>query len=433
MSDTCHQTVVDLVRDMAAGTLTATACLDEHLQRVADSDLNAVVTRNPRARDDAIAADERHRSGQRIGPLHGVPFTVKDTIEVAGLRSTAGSRVLTHHISTRTATAVKRLRQAGAILIGKTNCSEFAVDTHTDNPLFGPTRNPLDRTRTAGGSSGGDSAAVAGGLAAFGIGTDFGGSIRWPAHCTGTAALRATPGLIPFDGLLPFSAVAAPPDPDLLLARLMTVAPLAHTVTDLVLLFSVLAGHRAAPRPPALNLRGAAVAWFADEGTVPVSKTITDTVRNAGAALAEAGAMVRQDRPPGLEECADLFVSIRDGQGLPEVETLVGTDTELLGPAIRDYLGRTARTRHTSDVTRELARVAEIRRTVLRFLNQTPIMLGPVASVTARSPQRQWTSTTGPCRGHSSAPAAARSVCSHSRSSSSPWAPTQTGCRSGSR
>src|SRR5207248_11155203 len=138
----------------------------------------------------AAAAD---RATER-GPLHGVPFTVKDSIATGGVRSTAGSRLLSDFVPKRDATAVARLKDAGAIMLGKTNCPEFALDPVTDNRLFGLTLNPVDETVTVGGSSGGDAAAVASNCSVFGIGSDYGGSIRWPAQCVGIVGMRPTLG-----------------------------------------------------------------------------------------------------------------------------------------------------------------------------------------------------------------------------------------------
>ncbi|MDQ0616100.1 amidase [Arthrobacter globiformis] len=231
------------------GRLTATECLELHLERIAQENprLNAIVTLNPMAADDAAAADRAAAAGGPLGPLHGVPFTVKDTLATKGLRTTAGSPLLGDYVPEQSATAVRRLQEAGAVLLGKTNCSEFAVATHTSNPLFGDTWNPWDTGLTSGGSTGGDSAAVASGMSAFGLGTDFGGSIRWPAHCTGLASLRPTVGLVPETGLLPYVPPAVGeslPAPNSMSAlhRLGTVAWLARSVDDLGVLLGVLAG-----------------------------------------------------------------------------------------------------------------------------------------------------------------------------------------------
>ena len=241
--------MTEWARALREGRLTAVECLELHLERIARENprLNAIVTLNPLAAEEAAAADRAAAEGRFLGPLHGVPFTVKDTLATQGLRTTAGSPLLGDYVPEQSATAVRRLQEAGAVLLGKTNCSEFAVETHTRNPLFGDTWNPWDAGLTSGGSTGGDSAAVASGMSAFGLGTDFGGSIRWPAHCTGLTSLRPTVGLVPQTGLLPFVPPAAGesfPAPNSMSAlhRLGTVAWLARSVDDLGVLLSVLAG-----------------------------------------------------------------------------------------------------------------------------------------------------------------------------------------------
>src|SRR5262249_2275817 len=156
------------------------------------------------------------------------PFTVKDIIATAGIRTTAGTLLLRQHVPTRDASAIERLERAGAVLLGKSNCPEFGLDIHTWNRVFGGTRNPHNEQYTSGGSSGGDRAAVASGCAGFGIGTDYGGSIRWPAQCTGLAALRTTVGVVPTTGQLPYSLDAPLPPPNSLSiqARLQMIAPI---------------------------------------------------------------------------------------------------------------------------------------------------------------------------------------------------------------
>ncbi len=186
-----HQLAQLQVHDVSATELLR-AILTEIGRR--NPELNALVTlRAEAALAEAAQADERIARGAPR-PLEGIPFSVKDLIATAGVRTTAGSRALKEYVPSRSATAVQRLQHAGAILIGKSNCSEFGMgNLHTGNRVFGETRNPWSASRTPGGSSGGESAAVAAGLTSFGVGTDFGGSVRWPAHCTGVVSLRPSP------------------------------------------------------------------------------------------------------------------------------------------------------------------------------------------------------------------------------------------------
>jgi Asp-tRNA(Asn)/Glu-tRNA(Gln) amidotransferase A subunit family amidase len=386
---------------MREGRLTAAECLELHLERIAEENprLHAIVTLNPLAAEDAAAADRAAADGKPLGPLHGVPFTVKDTLATKGLRTTAGSPLLGDYVPEQSATAVQRLQEAGAVLLGKTNCSEFAVETHTRNPLFGDTWNPWDTRLTSGGSTGGDSAAVASGMSAFGLGTDFGGSIRWPAHCTGLASLRPTVGLVPETGLLPYVPPAAGeslPAPNSMSAlhRLGTVAWLARSVEDLGVLLGILAGPdgvdpSTVPVPlggPVGSLAGISCAWFEDEGTHPVRDDLVAAVRRAAEALEGLGVPMQHGRPPGLERAAAAFVALRTAEGMPEVVELATGREDELGANLRDsVLGGEPST--VADYRKAAAERDAIRAEVLGFMAEHNILLLPVASLPASDPR----------------------------------------------
>jgi amidase len=195
----CDYSATELARDLVPGRLTAVEVTRASLERIAAVNpvVNAVCTPNPGALAEAEASDRRRRAGQARGLLDGVPFVAKDNLDTRGLRTTFGSRLMADNVPAEDAICVERLRRAGAVLLGKTNTPEFAHDIRTDNLLFGPTRNPADPRRTAGGSSGGTAAAVASAMAPIGLGTDLGGSIRIPAAMCGIAGLRPSPGRVP--------------------------------------------------------------------------------------------------------------------------------------------------------------------------------------------------------------------------------------------
>src|SRR5215472_3300509 len=157
------------------------------------------------ARAAAQAADDERRRGVDRGPLHGMPISIKDLIDVAGQPTTAASRVRAGHVATKDATVVRRLREAGAVLLGKTNLHEFALGTTSEESVFGPVRNPHDPSRSAGGSSGGSAAAVALGMGVASVGSDTGGSVRIPAAVCGVVGLKPTFGEVPTDGVVPLS------------------------------------------------------------------------------------------------------------------------------------------------------------------------------------------------------------------------------------
>jgi Asp-tRNA(Asn)/Glu-tRNA(Gln) amidotransferase A subunit family amidase len=393
--------MTELANALRDGSLTATECLELHLERIAGENprLNAIVTLNPLAAEEAAAADRAAADGRWLGPLHGVPFTVKDTLATKGLRTTAGSPLLRAYVPEQSATAVRRLQEAGAVLLGKTNCSEFAVETHTRNPLFGDTWNPWDTGLTSGGSTGGDSAAVASGMSAFGLGTDFGGSIRWPAHCTGLTSLRPTVGLVPETGLLPYVPPAGGeglPAPNSMSAlhRLGTIAWLARSVDDLGVLLGILAGPdgvdpSTVPVPlggPVDSLAGISCAWFEDEGTHPVRDDLVAAVRRAAEALEGLGVRTKHGRPPGLERAAAAFVALRTAEGMPEVVELATGREDELGSNLRNSV-LCAEPSTVPDYRRAAAERDAIRAQVLGFMEEHNILLLPVASLPASDPR----------------------------------------------
>src|ERR1041384_7068775 len=195
--------------------------------------LNAIVTFAPDALDAARAAEQTIMRGADVPPLCGLPITIKDTIATRDLRTTGGTRLFAEHVPSADAPAVARLRRAGAIILGKTNVAELALDYESDNPVFGRTNNPHDPARTPGGSSGGAAASVAACLSAADVGTDLAGSIRIPAHFCGICGLLPTAGRVPNAGHNP---PAAGP-----MSAHETFGPMARTVNDIELLFNVLA------------------------------------------------------------------------------------------------------------------------------------------------------------------------------------------------
>ena len=213
--------------------------LDHYLARIdkINPTLNAVVTLDTeRARKRADDADHALARGESWGPLHGLPITVKDVFETAGIRTTAGAPAFSEHVPTADAIAVARLQAAGAVLIGKTNTPMFAGDGQSYNAIFGTTNNPWDLARSPGGSSGGSAAAIAAGLSALELGSDIGGSIRSPAHCCGVYGHKPTYGIVPLRGHIP-------PMPGTIAEVDIAVAgPIARSADDLDLALGVLAG-----------------------------------------------------------------------------------------------------------------------------------------------------------------------------------------------
>ena len=296
--DPAFASATELARRIRAGELGSEELVDHYLARIEAHDprIGAVVTLDAdRARQRAREADRARARGELRGPLHGVPITVKDTLETAGLRTTAGHPPLAEHVPAETAPAVARLLAAGAILLGKTNTPALAGDWQTHNAIFGTTRNPWDPTRTPGGSSGGSAAALAAGLSALELGSDIGGSIRVPASWCGVYGHKPTHGIVPHRGHIP-----GPPgtlsEPDL-----SVVGPLARSAEDLALALDLLAGplpDRAVawrlelPPPRARDLRELRIAaWIhdpefePDPGVALVLEEALDALRREGARI----------------------------------------------------------------------------------------------------------------------------------------------------
>lgn len=271
--------------------------------------LNAIVAQDrDAARAMAKASDERIANGT-ARPLEGLPITIKDAFDVAGLPSSGGLPAYRERVPVEDAAAVARLRAAGAVIFGKTNVPVFSGDFQSYNPAHGVTNNPWDETRSPGGSSGGAAVAVAAGMSAFELGSDLGSSIRWPAHACGVFGLKTSWGLVSTWG-------AIPPPPERRTARnvdLMVAGPITRAAEDLDLILPVLAGPRdtvrpasTLPEPRCRSAKGLRVALWADDPFAPVDREVADAVREAARRLAEAGAIVDETARPSVS-FADAF------------------------------------------------------------------------------------------------------------------------------
>jgi len=280
---------------LAIGQLSATDLLEEHVARyaMANPAVNAVVrTDLGTARARARELDKLLKSGISAGALHGLPMTIKDTFDVDGMPATAGAPEYANRPSrTADAAAVARLRDAGAVIWGKTNTPYLAGDSQTYNTVHGRTSNPWDLTRTPGGSSGGAAAALATGMTPLELGSDIGGSLRFPAHFCGVAALKPSYGRTPIMGHVP-------PAPGSLAVRDLNVAgPMARDVADLRLMFQVLTGSPVVAPPKRTSLRARRIGIWAEDKAYPTSAVCRAAVETAAEAAADAGAQVLATRP----------------------------------------------------------------------------------------------------------------------------------------
>jgi Asp-tRNA(Asn)/Glu-tRNA(Gln) amidotransferase A subunit family amidase len=275
-------------------------------------------------------------------------------------------------------------------LLGKTNCPEFALDPITDNRLFGLTLNPVDEKVTVGGSSGGEAAAVASNCAVFGIGSDYGGSIRWPAQCAGIVGMRPTVGLVPGTGGLPYppGEEMSAPSSVAILSRLQTFGPLARSVDDLWAILEVLAGPDGIDPntvpvplsdPDAVDVSGLRVAWTDGEGAEPVHPDLVAAVERAATALEVMGLDVEQRRPTGLERAIGIFRPYRAADGLPvHMEVVRGREDEL-AETMKMWSAAVQAPATVAQYQRFAAARDEVRAQVLAFMEEYPIVLMPVS------------------------------------------------------
>ncbi|MBO3751783.1 amidase [Streptosporangiaceae bacterium NEAU-GS5] len=302
-TDLNHCDATELAELIRMGKVSSVEVVQAHLARIeaADSRINAVVTLADGALDAARAADEELAADAEVGPLHGVPFTAKDSFDTAGVPTQRGSPIFAGRVPDTDATSVARLKGAGAILLAKTNLPEFAYWIESDNLLTGRTNNPWDLDRSSGGSSGGESAAIAAGMSPLGLASDLSISVRGPAADTGVAAIKPTHGRIPMTGVWPREP-----------RRDWHVGPMARTIRDLALAYSILAGpdgadgYATVPRAFDAGLgaspdRPVRVGWLVDSGLGPIDAEVGATVREAADALRGAGVQVESVDIPALE------------------------------------------------------------------------------------------------------------------------------------
>jgi amidase len=308
MNELVHLTVHQLAQAIRERKVSAMEVVQAHLNHIAQHNpaLNAIVTLDEqRALRRAQEADAALARGEMWGPLHGVPVTIKDAFETAGLRTTSSFPPLAHYVPNRDATVVARLRAAGAIILGKTNMPMLTVDIQSNSPLFGRANNPWDLTRTTGGSTGGGAAAVAAGLSPLEIGSDGGGSIRIPSHFCGVFGLKPTEHCVPATGHIPDL-----PGHPRAVRHLCGFGPLARCVQDLRLCLSLIAGPDgqdsdvppvSLDSPPARALRELRFVWTDDFGGVPVTTDTRAALEKLAGELAGLGCRVERVNPPGFD------------------------------------------------------------------------------------------------------------------------------------
>lgn len=376
MIDLSSETLSSLAELISTRKFSAEEVLRAHLERVdlLNPKLNAVVTLAPDALDKAKEADAVLVPGGAIGPLHGVPVTVKDTIETGGLKTTSGSAMRAGFVPPSDAPAVARLKAAGAIILGKTNTAEMAMDYTTENPVFGRGNNPFDLSLTTGGSSGGEAAAIATRMSPGGIGSDLAGSIRIPAHFCGVVGLKPTVGRVPGQGQFP------PPAGPYSLGAV--IGPMARSVKDVKLLFEVLAGEVSDQLPKPLSGR---VAFYTDDGVAPVSAETRQAVEKAAQALSDAGLQVDELRPPGVERGHDLWLKLFSRASVVMLRDVYAGNEDKGGDFVRWRLGTaddTPAARLDEYITSWIER-DRLRNQLIDWMTEVPLLIAPVGATPA--------------------------------------------------
>ncbi|HKF46553.1 MAG TPA: amidase [Terracidiphilus sp.] len=372
------------VTELAEAHIRQIERLEPQVNAFADFDAERV-----RVQAKALDQDLRER-----GPLHGLPVTVKSSIATAGYKCEIGSLINQGDTPRDDAVVVARLRAAGALILGTTNCPEFLMAYETANLLHGRTQNPWDLNRSPGGSSGGESAAIAACMSAAGLGSDSGGSVRVPAHFTGICSLKPTPGRIPGRGHLPpcvgpFSTLGA-------------IGPMARTIEDVTLMFRTLSGQdREDPASPPLalreptleDLRGHRIGVFEDDGLTPVTNETRNAVQAAACALRDAGFKVEPFRPRTLEQLRKLWWDFFVQCGAMLFEPAYRGKQDKLSPIFREFLGIAESVPPLSmkDLLGAWAEMDLLRAKTLEEMREYPILLCPVASIPAfRHDEREW-------------------------------------------
>jgi amidase len=359
-----------------------------------NTDLNAVVTLDAEAAiAQAKASDDRRKRGQ-AGVLDGLPITIKDAYDVAGMISTAGLPAYSTRRPEQDSAAVARLRRAGAIIMGKTNVPVFSGDFQTSNPLYGMTRNAWDLARTPGGSSGGAVTAVSTGMSAFELGSDLGGSIRWPCHASGVFGLKTTWGLVSTWGHIP-------PLPDRRPARnvdLMCAGPITRSAADLDLVLSVIAGPREqslmAPSlraPRRLTPHGLRIALWAEDPFASADAQISAGVRHAADLLKNAGAIVDETARPAFRfaEAYEVYALINHAVVAASLPARVRAKLQAAARTVtRDDLSHRALQARGAALNPSQYHLLNMRRMVLQrqwadFFTRWDIVLCPPAPVLA--------------------------------------------------
>ncbi len=360
MNELCKKSATELATGVANKTFSAREVADAHLQRIAEvnPDLNAVVlVLEEMAHSAAEQVDRAVAAGESLGPLAGVPVTIKENIDLVGTPTTQGVTALAKAMPSTNSPIVDRVLAAGAIPVGRTNLPEMGLRLHTDNALHGPTINPWNAGHTTGGSSGGEGVALATGMSALGLGNDIGGSLRNPATCCGIASIKPTQGLVPHAVTIPFE------DEPISYQQMLTDGPMARTVADVRLGLNVMRGYH--PRDPnSVNAvqntqRGPLrIAVMPEPPGGSTDPRIAALIRDTAASLEAAGCMVNEAAPINFSDTIELWFDLIDNDFalvMPLVAGLMSADAMTFIESFRSGRSSPSTEDYASTLTRRMA------------------------------------------------------------------------------
>lgn len=386
-----YSSATGLARAIRTKEISSEELVKAYLQRITEVNpkLNAVVQLAENAAlAQARAADRALARGNITWPLHGVPMTIKDSIDTAGVISTGGTRGRASFVPAEDATVVARMRAAGAILLGKTNTPELTLWAETNNPVYGRTNNPYDLSRTPGGSSGGAGAIIAAGGPPLDLGSDTGGSVRIPSHCCGITGLKPTSGRVPRTGhIIPFAMGAADP--------LTTIGPMARYVEDLILTLPIISGvdwrdPEIIPMPLRdprdVDLKRLRVAFYTDNGILSPTPETVAVVRTAVKKLSDAVLSVEENRPAAIKQAHEvrrLRESEPDG-GAWVKRRLKLAGTTKPGPILQRNLDRVAEeVMSTAEYGALLENLGVVRSRMISFMKNYDVIICPALAYPA--------------------------------------------------
>jgi amidase len=378
----CFLPAVELARLIQTKQLSAREVMAAHLAQIerVNPQVNAIVTLLPeQAMGGALAADEALARGEKTGLLHGLPIAFKDLVETAGIRTTYGSPIYADYVPERDTLMVERVKQAGAIPVGKTNTPEFGAGSQTFNPLFGATCNPYDVTRTCGGSSGGAAVALACGMLPIADGSDLGGSLRNPANFCNVVGFRPSIGRVPkYPTNMAWSSLSV-------------LGPMARTVGDVALLLAAMAGpdlrEPIAIREPGSrflvplerDFRGVKIAWSEDLGLLPVDEGVKAVINSHRATFASLGCLVEEDEPD-FQDADEIFKVWRAWSFAASYGTLLATHRDQMKETVIWNIEMGLRLSAAQLAEAESKRVALYHR-LREFMNEVEYIVMPVSQV----------------------------------------------------